>query len=64
MGVKTDTGSFKIIFGYVMGNKSESQSAPDDYDLINSKLDRIGGMYIYRDHIRGASLWRPLLRLA
>jgi signal transduction histidine kinase len=52
MGNMTETGPFQIIFGYVMGLKSESRIPPDEYDEINDKLDRIGGMYIYRDDIR------------
>jgi len=52
MGTPTECGQFDVIFGYVMGNKSETSLTPDDYAEIETKLDRLGGMYVYRDGIR------------
>lgn len=51
-GKETLCGPFKIEFGYLHGNRSESQADPDDFSRINSKLEQIGGIYIYRDGIR------------
>jgi signal transduction histidine kinase len=51
-GKETLCGPFSIEFGYLQGNKSESNADPDDYSRINRKLDQIGGIYVYRDGIR------------
>lgn len=51
-GKETLCGPFKIEFGYLQGNKSESNADPDDYSRISNKLDQIGGIYVYRDGIR------------
>jgi signal transduction histidine kinase len=51
-GKETLCGPFSIEFGYLQGNKSESNADPDDYSRINAKLDQIGGIYVYRDGIR------------
>ncbi len=51
-GKETLCGPFKIEFAYLHGNRSESQADPDDYSIISSKLDQIGGIYVYRDGIR------------
>lgn len=51
-GNLTQCGPFKITFGYLMGKKSETMLSPDDYVLLNDKLDHLGGMYVYRDGIR------------
>lgn len=51
-GKETLCGPFNIEFGYLQGNKSQSNADPDDYDQINTKLDQIGGIYVYRDGIR------------
>jgi len=51
-GRPTECGPFQIVFGYIMGTKSESLLTPEEWDAINAKLERLGGMYIYRDGIR------------
>lgn len=51
-GKETLCGPFKIEFGYLQGNLSDSNADPDDYTIINTKLDQIGGIYVYRDGIR------------
>ncbi len=51
-GKETLCGPFSIEFGYLQGNPSQSNADPDDYSRINSKLDKIGGIYVYRDRIR------------
>ena len=45
-------GSFSIDFAYVMGREKESKLPSEDYTFITNKLNRIGGLYIYRDGIR------------
>jgi|CXWL01.1.fsa_nt_gi signal transduction histidine kinase len=52
LGRRTECGPFRVEFGYIMGNKSESSLAPDQFDEISSKVERLGGMYIYRDGVR------------
>ena len=51
-GKLTECGPFKVVFGYLMGNKSESRLDPETFDELNGKLNRLGGMYIFRDGIR------------
>ena len=49
---KTDCGSFGIKFGYVQGTQAESSLSKEDYATITGKIERIGGLYIYKDDIR------------
>jgi signal transduction histidine kinase len=51
-GTPTECGEFQVVFGYIIGNKSESTLAPEDFDSLNTKLNSLGGMYVYRDGIR------------
>lgn len=51
-GKRTDCGKFTIEFGYLMGEKKASQLAPEQYELLAAKLERLGGLYVYRDRIR------------
>ena len=51
-GRPTECGPFRIEFGYLQGNQRESMADPEDFARINGKLDRIGGLYVYRDGIR------------
>lgn len=51
-GRKSKCGPFAITFGYLMGMKSESRLAPDQWVGLNQKLNHVGGVYIYRDGIR------------
>jgi len=51
-GRHTKCGPFSIDFAYVQGDRKESKLPPDDYKQLSDKLDRIGGLYIYRDDIR------------
>ena len=45
-------GSFSINFGYVQGEAQATRLPPEDYARLIAKLNRIGGLYIYRDGIR------------
>lgn len=51
-GRHTKCGPFSINFAYVQGDRKESKLPPDDFKQMSEKLDRIGGLYIYRDDIR------------
>lgn len=45
-------GPFRINVTYVHGNARESRLSPEEYAKLSVKLDRISGLYIYRDGIR------------
>lgn len=47
--LKTDCGPFRINIAYVQGRPSESKLPPDSWAAISAKLNKIGGLYIYRD---------------
>lgn len=51
-GNRSACGPFKIKFGYVQGKASESRLTPDDFVAMTSRLEKIGGLYVYRDGIR------------
>ena len=51
-GRYTKCGPFSIDFAYVQGTQKESRLPFDDHLSISDKLERIGGLYIYRDGIR------------
>ncbi|TRC77471.1 ATP-binding protein [Mesorhizobium sp. WSM4307] len=51
-GRQTECGPFRIAFGYVQGLAKDSRLPPDEWALISAKLNRIGGLYVYRDGIR------------
>lgn len=45
-------GSFKIHIGFFQGKAYESSLNPMDFSVLKEKLDRIGGLYIYKENIR------------
>jgi len=51
-GRKTQCGPFKMAFAYMQGTARDSLVAPDEHTRMRRKLDRIGGLYVYRDGIR------------
>ena len=51
-GKKTACGPFSVKFAYVQGLKGESRLPPEEFARISEKLNKIGGLYIYRDGIR------------
>ncbi len=51
-GQQTACGPFRVKFAYVQGNSRESLLPPEDWGRISAKLNKIGGLYIYRDGIR------------
>jgi signal transduction histidine kinase len=38
--------------GYVQGLARESQLSPEDFALMQAKLERVAGLYVYRDGLR------------
>jgi signal transduction histidine kinase len=51
-GAPTRCGSFELNLAYVQGNRQQSKLDPEAHTAILHKLDRFGGLYIYRDGIR------------
>jgi len=52
VGKRTECGKFSIEFGYLMGARSESLLSAEEHARMSSKLEKLGGLYIYRDRIR------------
>ena len=51
-GRKTECGPFKLSFAYMQGAARDSLVPPDEHARLRRKLDRHGGLYIYRDGVR------------
>lgn len=51
-GRRTDCGPFKLSFAYMQGTQRDSLVPPKEHTRLRRKLDRHGGLYIYRDGIR------------
>jgi signal transduction histidine kinase len=51
-GLKTQCGSFTINLAYFQGNARESLLTNEDHALMTLKLNKISGLYLYRDNIR------------
>jgi signal transduction histidine kinase len=51
-GKKTQCGPFNLSFAYMQGTQRDSLVSPDEHTRMRRKLDRIGGLYVYRDGIR------------
>lgn len=49
---RTECGPFKLNLAYVQGDAKESLLPRDEYVSITRKLDKLGGLYIYKDGIR------------
>lgn len=45
-------GKFKIRIGFFQGKESESTLNPQEFLYLKSKLDKVGGLYIYKENIR------------
>jgi hypothetical protein len=48
----TKCGPFRIKFAYLQGNSKESLVPNDEWIRLVAKLNRFGGLYVYRDGIR------------
>ena len=51
-GLKTKCGTFKINFAYCQGEQRHSIIPTNDWNLISEKLDKISGLYLFKDGIR------------
>ena len=51
-GRKTECGPFRLNVAVVQGEQRNSRLPREDWAMIVSKLNRLGGLYIYRDGIR------------
>ena len=51
-GRKTQCGPFDIDFAYVQGLARESRISREQWGQLITKLDKMGGLYIYRNGIR------------
>ena len=51
-GRKTQCGPFNIDFAYVQGLARESRISREQWGRLITKLDKMGGLYIYRNGIR------------
>ena len=51
-GEKTQCGPFNLTFAYMQGTAKDSLVPPDEHTRMRQKLDRLGGLYVYRDNIR------------
>ena len=51
-GQQTFCGPFAINFAYVQGAARESRIPREQWGRISDKLDRMGGLYVYRNGIR------------
>jgi len=51
-GKPTDCGPFNLSFAYMQGRARDSLVPPEEHAKLKRKLDRHGGLYIYRDGIR------------
>ena len=51
-GRKTECGPFRLSFAYMQGVARDSLVPPKEHGRLRRKLDRHGGLYIYRDGIR------------
>lgn len=51
-GKKTQCGPFNLSFAYMQGTPRDSLVPPDEHVRMRRKLDRLGGLYVYKDGIR------------
>lgn len=51
-GKQTQCGRFKLSLAIIQGHKSDTLLEPSEHLRIQSKLNRHGGVYIYKDAIR------------
>ena len=51
-GDPVDCGAFSIKFAYIQGEGRKSKLSPEEHGRMVAKLNKIGGLYIYRDGIR------------
>ena len=52
LGQRTHCGPFNINFAYVQGAPSQSRIPREQWGRLTAKLNKVGGLYIYRNGIR------------
>jgi len=52
MGYQTLCGPFKVSVASVQGNSRESTIPLEDWGRLTNKMNRFGGLYVYKDNIR------------
>jgi signal transduction histidine kinase len=52
IGRPTECGPFSLTFAYMQGQARDSLVPPEEHARLRRKLERHGGLYIYRDGIR------------
>lgn len=45
-------GSFKIYIGFFQGKEDESSLTQNEFSFMKEKLDRLGGLYVYKNNVR------------
>ncbi len=51
-GKPTDCGPFTVNFSVIQGAQRESELPPEEWARMTAKMNKIGGLYIYRNGIR------------
>lgn len=51
-GLPTKCGPFKIAFADVQGTLRDTTIPMEDWNLLTSKMDRLGGLYVFKNGIR------------
>jgi signal transduction histidine kinase len=51
-GQPTKCGPFKIAFADVQGNLRDSTIPMEEWNLLTTKMDRLGGLYVFKNGIR------------
>lgn len=51
-GLKTKCGKFKFNVAYFQGSKKDSLLSDDEFPRIIDKLDKLSGVYLFKDNIR------------
>ncbi|MDY7039036.1 MAG: ATP-binding protein, partial [Thermodesulfobacteriota bacterium] len=51
-GLETKCGSFKIAFADVQGQLRDTTIPMEEWNLLTTKMNRQGGLYVYKDGIR------------
>lgn len=51
-GLKRECGPFSVSFAYLQGTKKDTKLPSELWEPLRAKLDKIGGLYIYRNGVR------------
>ena len=56
-GQTTRCGQFRVKIAYLQGNQRDSLLPVEEHSRIMTKLNRFGGLYVYRDGVRVTAVW-------